>query len=87
MFVLCELYRKDKKGKSQDNLDKEVWIKYKERTQKNPRRGKRFVPQSVQTGTDRYFYSVGTMVSFLRSNVAEHEADHSPPPSSEVKNE
>ena len=36
MFVLCELYHKDKKGKSQDSLDKEVWIKYKERTKKIP---------------------------------------------------
>jgi hypothetical protein len=32
--VLCVLYSKVKKVKSQDNQDKEVWIKYRQRTQK-----------------------------------------------------
>ena len=28
MFVLCVLYSKEQKGKSQDNQDKEVQLKY-----------------------------------------------------------
>ena len=34
MFVLCVLYSQDKESKSQDNQDKKVRIKCKERTKK-----------------------------------------------------
>ena len=42
MFVLCVLYNKDKR-QSQDNQDKAVQTKYRERTKKIPARAWMFV--------------------------------------------
>ena len=44
MFVLCVLYSKDKR-QSQDNQDKAVQIKYRQRTERNSRYG-----DSLQAG-------------------------------------
>jgi hypothetical protein len=56
----------------------------------NPGRGKRFsLLQNAETGSGVYpaSYSMGTRSSFSGGKAAGHETDHSPPPSTKVKNE
>ena len=60
MFVLCVLYGKDKKGKSQDNQDKEEWIKYIDKTKKIPVEAKFSTTVQTDPGAHPASYTIGT---------------------------
>jgi hypothetical protein len=60
MFVLWVLYSKDKKGKSQDNQDREEWIKYIDKTKKIPVETRFSTTVHTDPGAHPASYTIGT---------------------------